>query len=101
MTERNIYEDGAIDWGDPKQVPDMVSYVVFHDVGNLAEFLDDGEYQSACCAALDAMPGGKSAVREAVERVARQWSMVNDWSEFTTDPDTGRTVCDQGGDACS
>lgn len=76
------------DWSDPTHAPIMVSEVMA-DLGNCcAECLSDEEQSALCGAAIDAMPGGESAVRADLEDRIRDLAAVRGWGEWLYEPGT-------------
>jgi hypothetical protein len=88
-----------VDWADPTHAPLMVSHSVML-IGNLSECaLEDDEFHSGACAvAIDEMPNGKEAIITAVQEYVRNLAAAQGWSDYLTDPITGKYAWEPCGD---
>lgn len=60
-----------IDWSNPSHVIYVVCEVA-DDMGIVSAYMDEGELFRLHLAAIDAMPGGEQAMRDAIERTIRE-----------------------------
>lgn len=77
------------DWTDPTHAPLMVAAVVA-DSGNDGNVFPDDDLDILHTVAIDNIPNGEAAVREAVKKRLYEMAEEGGWSDYLIDPVTGK-----------